>query len=91
MNEFSYLNMIISLLKDWIRKYDNDVIQGFISTIANKDIEMVLFNEFIQKNVTLENISKKYKIDPIRMEVNLRFLLLDWTKYVNGGFLNEVI
>lgn len=91
MNEFSYLNMIISLLKDWIRKYDNDVIQGFISTIANKDIEMVLFNEFIQKNVTLENISKKYKIDPIRMEVNLRLLLLDWTKYVNGGFLNEVI
>ena len=40
-------------MNEWVKKYDNDVIETFVKTIANKRCEVALFEEFFLHNMDL--------------------------------------
>lgn len=80
-------------MNEWVKKYDNDVIETFVKTIANKRCEVVLFEEFFLHHLdfdsSCQNVKQKLEepISDIQLEFEFQYLLLDWTKFINGDLI----
>ena len=88
MQNYSYTYTTVALMKEWIRKYDREVISAFLKTIENKPVETLLFQAaFLQHlgwNEVLKTVEQETGRSKTELEIEFRYLLLDWTKYIQG-------
>ena len=89
MKDFDFVNTTLALMKDWYSKYNQDVKNSFVELIKSKNLETHLYEEIFMRerplDLALKNVCCLTNADKSDVEIALRFLLIDWSKFVNGG------
>lgn len=89
MKDFDFVNTTLALMKDWYSKYNQDVKNSFVELIKSKNLETHLYEEIFMRerplDLALKNVCYFTNADESDVEIALRFLLIDWSKFVNGG------
>lgn len=86
--DFDFVNTTLALMKNWYSKYNQDVKNSFVDLIKSKTIESHLYEEIFMReqplDLALKNVCRLTNTDEASVEIALRFLLIDWSKFVGG-------